>query len=448
MPNKLRIFTKGILPVVIPVAVLFAAILFLFELLDRLDANFDRQVGYCEILSQEWSLARQFHTAGCTLGFYRITKAEAFSKQYRIAHDSIQKSVKEIQEPSATTSEQRALISQIREISASGLASVKSAMQVIDADMKSKPFQSYSSDKYQDREAQLNQSYTNITEKAADLQRMADELVDNDGYRDSGLVLAKSDASLRKSAFVAVIVSFLLSGVFLGALTLHIGKLDSSNHRSKLNTFLLCIVPTLLPLFVLIWPITILLTSIDQTQMHIKHQLQKQAIICQSNLISKLLYDSGLYVAGYCITGSEVFVASYKMVKDKFPNEISKLRTLVVEYPVQLERLESIARIADEQFSVLDESVDIVRKNDIEKAKQTRTPSYYKAMRSRADAAADGLQAIQNNSTPSWIDSEERKKSRFERKSFVLLSVSGALLFALVFLFNLSKSATKNIEQV
>lgn len=406
------------------------ALLSSFNLLKLKEEELQKRVLDKILISRGSTLSKLLYDSAVSLGGYNLTKSPRFSERLREIAKIIPTDLKEFSQSGAITSQQASLKEQIEKGAMAGQREVTEALAFIDSkqiDLKNER----AGDQYEGIRACAFQIAESV--KLFSSAELAESTV-------------REIATLKLSTISSSFSAFLLGVVVVIMLSFHLAKLKSQRMLSGVTviTFLKGLAVVVVPLLILAIGLSILMEMIFTVDSRVEDQVHKIALINHANALSKLAYDAGVSMGGYCITKSPLFSNDFENTVVEIPREISELKTLVSADKKQLEKLAKIEQVFSEQMKIFKEARGYVDDNRVDLA-QFRSKDIGARTRSLADQLQDALKDL----TADAKKDEQSAQSLASEKVLPILYglFAASVLLGLVLSFLFARGFSQNVVE-
>ena len=169
-------------------------------------------------------------------------------------------------------------------------------------------------------------------------------------------------------------------------------------------------------------------------------QVRMRAVKAQCNALSKRLYDAGVAMGGYSITGSDTFLERFNKIIKGIPADLKELRALEESDSAALKKVDEIEGSIDGGIKLLLEAKDGIDDN-AHRTCQLYGRHRYRELRAIADKLHDQLKALQLETKASSIKDQGRQALTLLLIGFALNCASLLLPTIHIELLSRSKSS-------
>jgi len=185
------------------------------------------------------------------------------------------------------------------------------------------------------------------------------------------------------------------------------------------------------PLILNLGFLAILTYLLHQAEIEVRTVVRSREIISEADNLYFSIEDSGMAMAGYSITKSQVFAQRYEKTSQDIPETIKKLRELVSDNQEQTDVVDRLDHITGTMKEIFDETKKSIDDYELETMAQFNARHMYKKIRNLADKMQEELKAltaperkIQNRT------SGGRGRSQKAVKIFLVVGVAVNILLA------------------
>jgi PAS domain S-box-containing protein len=201
------------------------------------------------------------------------------------------------------------------------------------------------------------------------------------------------------------------------------------------------------PLILNLGFLAILTYLLHQAEIEVKTLMRSREIISESNFLSKLFIDSGVALAGYSITKSQLFAERYQKISHDIPETINNLRELVGDNKEQAEIIDHLDQISSSTRQLLGEAKKAIDDSELDVVSQFSARNMFGEIRNLNDKLQEELKALtdQEQKIQNRLP-EERERSQRAVKIFLIVGVAVNILLAVMMALFFMKGISRGLN--